>query len=106
MPFYGRVEKRVPVTVPVYITVRGASGPAERSFTENVSPHVVRVMTRQPIRTGERPIVCVLSSECESRGRVVYCQPLPNARYCVWMEFPESSVIRKLGASTSPRAEA
>src|SRR6267154_727805 len=93
MSFYGRVEKRVPVTVPVYITVRGASGPAERTFTENVSPHGVRVTTRQPIRTGERPIVCVLSGKCESRGRVVYCQPLPNSRYCVGMEFLESSVI-------------
>ena len=93
MPFYGRIEKRVPVTVPVYITARGASGPAERTFTENVSPHGVRVMTRQPFRTGEKPIVCVLSGECESRGRVVYCQPLPNERYFVGMEFPESSVI-------------
>src|SRR5882762_1787703 len=93
MSFYGRVEKRVPVTVPIYITVRGASNPAERTLTENVNPHGVRVMTRQPIRTGERPIVCVLSNECESRGRIVYCQPLPNARYCVGMEFPESSVI-------------
>ncbi len=93
MPFYGRAEKRVPMTVSVYITARGTSGPAERTFTENVSPHGVRVMTQQPFRTGERPIVCVLSGECESRGTVVYCQPLPNTRYCVGMEFSESSVI-------------
>ncbi len=89
----GRAEKRVPMMLLVYIAALRASGPAERTCTENVSPHGVRVVTRQPFRIGERPTVCVLSGDCESRGRVVYCQPLPNARYCVGMEFPELSVI-------------
>jgi hypothetical protein len=69
-------------------------GTCGKVIHRNVSPHGIRVITRRPFRTGERPTVCVSSSECESRGRGGL---LPAAAECAVLRWDGiSGIVRHL----------
>jgi hypothetical protein len=74
----GRTEKRIARAVAVELSPLDASLPAETTFTENVSPHGARVVTKQRWQPEERVLVKSVQSGSRSQARVVYCQPLPN----------------------------
>jgi hypothetical protein len=73
----GRVEKRLPVSVPMWLTSFNRPGPFERAVCENISPAGARIIvgTRWP---ADEPIVVVCSPGCIANGHVVYSQPLPH----------------------------
>jgi PilZ domain len=87
----GRTEKRIPMMVSVYL-IDGASLLAEEAFTENVSGHGVRVLTRRFWRPGEQLRLAPLSGKSELPARVVYCQGLANGFFRTGLEFQAKSV--------------
>jgi hypothetical protein len=90
----GRMEKRIPIAVVVRLThaqdqpVNGA----ELTYTDNVSAHGARVVSRHPWQTGETVQVTSLKDEITIRGKVVYCQKLPDDRYLMGLNFQERQV--------------
>jgi hypothetical protein len=73
----GRVEKRLPISVPMWLTSFNRPGPFERAVTENVSPAGARIIvgTRWP---PEEAIVVLCSPGCIANAQVVYSQPLAH----------------------------
>jgi hypothetical protein len=53
MLFDGRIEKRVPMTVKVYLVRTKEPHTSEKALTENVSPHGARVRTTRIWELGE-----------------------------------------------------
>ena len=87
MPLDGRIEKRVPMAVPVDLVIAEETLFAERVVTVNVSPHGARVVTKRRWRAEERPWLASLTSYFRLQGSVVYCQPLTNGDFCVGLKF-------------------
>jgi hypothetical protein len=90
--FVGRIEKRLPTSVPVYLgSLEDPSAP-ERTFTENVSPHGARVLSKRSWQPGEESLITPLNGECPQVGRVIYCLPKQRNRFCLGMEFLDRAV--------------
>jgi hypothetical protein len=83
----GRIEKRVPMAVPVDLVIAEEMLVAERVVTVNVSPHGARVMTKRRWRAEEQPWLASLTSYFRVQGIVVYCQPMTNGDFCVGLRF-------------------
>ena len=87
----GRVEKRIPLEVPMQISRLQKPDPtdfAEKTTTENVSTHGLRVLTRHAILPQERLLVTSVSGSEEPKpARVVYCQPLAEGVFGVGLHF-------------------
>ncbi len=98
--FDGRIEKRVPTAVPVYVVSLSGSRAAERTLTENVSPHGARLTTKQPWQPDEKALITSPTGEFQLQARVVYCLPL-NGCFCVGLEFQGRSVNWQNGPSGS-----
>jgi len=92
MPLDGRIEKRVPMAVPVDLVIEGETLVAERVVTVNVSPHGARVVTKRRWRAEEQPWLASLTSYLRLQGNVVYCQPLTNGDFCVGLKFRASFI--------------
>ena len=90
--FDGRIEKRLPTSVPVYLGSLEDPSTPERTFTENVSPHGARVISRRNWRPGEEPLITPLNGERPQVGRVIYCLPKTGDRFCLGVEFPDRTV--------------
>jgi len=112
--FDGRIEKRLPTSVPVYLGSLEDPSTPERTFTENVSPHGARVISRRNWRPGEEPLITPLNGERPQVGRVIYCLPKTGDRFCLGVEFPDRTVnwgelssastdLRTPSACSSPR---
>lgn len=89
-PLDGRIEKRVPMAVPVDLVMAEETLVTERVVTVNVSPHGARVVTRRRWRVEEQPWLASLTSYFRLQGSVVYCQPLRNGDFCVGLKFRAS----------------
>src|SRR6266436_5605982 len=53
----GRIEKRLPVSVPIYLAHLNELRAREQTVTENVSPHGARILTKRFWRTGEEALI-------------------------------------------------
>jgi len=83
----GRIEKRIPMGIPVYFGSLKKPRTAERVLTENVSPHGARVVTKQHWQPGEEQWITPLSGQFELPAQVIYCQLLANGDFCVGLDF-------------------
>lgn len=92
MPFGRRVEKRVPAEVQIYLASLREPRPAEKTQTENVSPHGAQVLTKRPWRPNEEPLVTSSAGEPQLPVRVVYCRPISNGFFRIGLEFRGHSV--------------
>ena len=90
--FDGRIEKRLPTSVPVYLANLDEPRARERTLTENVSPHGARVVSQRSWRSGEESLVTFLTGEFPQVGRVIYCVPKAGDRFCLGVEFPDRMV--------------
>ncbi len=90
--FDGRIEKRLPTPVPVYLASLDEPRARERTLTENVSPHGARVVSKRSWRSGEESLVTFLTGEFLQVGRVIYCVPKAGDRFCLGVEFPDRMV--------------
>src|SRR5260370_9660003 len=68
----GRCETRIPTVVPVYLSRSDQLAPVETGFTENISRHGARVLTRGQWRTGDQVLISSLRGSLQSEGRGVY----------------------------------
>ena len=90
--FDGRIEKRLPTSVPVYLASLAEPRARERTLTENVSPHGARVISKRSWRSGEETLMTPLTGEFPQVGRVIYCLPKTGHRFCLGIEFPARTV--------------
>ena len=90
--FDGRIEKRLPTSVPVYLASLDEPRSRERTITENVSPHGARVVSQRFWQSGEESLITPLRGEFPRVGRVIYCLPKTVDRFCLGVEFPDRTV--------------
>jgi len=90
--FDGRIEKRLPTSVPVYLASLDEPRARERALTENVSPHGARVISQRFWQSGEESLITPLTGEFRQVGRVIYCLPTAGDRFCLGVEFPDRIV--------------
>ena len=90
--FDGRLEKRLSMSVPVYLASLGEPRARERTVTENVSPHGARVTSKRSWRPGEEALIAPGTGEFPQVGRVVYCEQQTEGRFCLGVEFLGRSV--------------
>ncbi len=90
--FNGRIEKRLPILVPVYLASLEEPRSRERTLTENVSPHGARVISQRFWQSGEESLITPLTGEFRQVGRVIYCLPTARDRFCLGVEFPDRIV--------------
>jgi hypothetical protein len=86
-PEQQRKEARIPTTVGLELS--GLDEPLiyEITFTENVSRHGARVVTKRRWRPNESVLV-KLPEEClPSRARITYCQPLKGDEFVMGLQF-------------------
>lgn len=88
----GRLEKRIPLAVPVEISSLQNPGPGERTVTENVCSLGVRVVTGHSRDSNERLMVSSLAGDLRAMARVVYCQRLPDGRFAIGLVFQGTAV--------------
>ena len=89
--FDGRLEKRLATSVPIYLASLADPRDRERTFTENVSPHGARVISKRSWRSGEKVLITPLTGDFPQVGKVIYCMPV-GERFCVGVEFPDRTV--------------
>ena len=87
----GRIEKRLPVSVPIYLAHLNELRAREQTVTENVSPHGARILTKQFWRTGEEALIARRTGEFLQVGRVVYREQKMGC-FCLGVEFLDRSV--------------
>ena len=90
--FDGRIEKRLSMSVPVYLTAVTEPRSHELTTTENVSPHGARAISKRSWRSGEKVLIAPLPGEFPQVGRVVYCETRTGGRFRLGMEFSDRSV--------------
>ena len=88
MRLEGRTERRVVRAVPVYLVITQGLLGAEYAITVNVSPHGARLTTKRQWKPGEQARFATQSGEFHVEASVVYCEPLPDGRFCVGLEIP------------------
>src|SRR3979490_417358 len=91
--FDGRLEKRLTMSVPVYLASLGEPRARERTVTENVSPHGARVISKRSWRPGEEALIAPSTGEFPQVGTVVYSRRKNGGgRFCLGVEFLDRAV--------------
>ena len=90
----GRKERRLPIVVVVRLAaLEQVSGEShERTHTDNISSHGVRVLSTRPWQPGQHAEIIPENDEPPMRGEVVYCHRLDNDRFYVGVRFPHSRI--------------
>src|SRR5215469_3015973 len=93
----GRLEKRIPLSLPVQISNLYDPARTERTTTENVCSLGMRVLTQKARELNERLMISSLVGDLRALARVVYCQRLPDGRFGVGIQFQGKSVSWPVG---------
>lgn len=64
----------------------------ERTITDNISPHGVRVRSTCQWRLGEQAEIIPIKGGTPMWGEVVYCQKVENGRFFVGLKFASGRV--------------
>jgi hypothetical protein len=83
----GRSERRIPKNVSVEVCLVDDPKLMEKTLTENVSPHGVRVLMQQSLRPSQHAVIISPSEGVLSRAKVVYCQRAAGNRFAVGLEL-------------------
>jgi hypothetical protein len=89
---FGRLEKRVRLSLPVEISNPEDPSATERTTTENVCSMGVRLVAEHARELNEQLMICSLVGDLRRLARVVYCQRLPNGRFGIGVEFESFAV--------------
>jgi hypothetical protein len=84
---FHRVERRIPMEIPVLIDGHRHAPGLESTFTENVSARGARVVSVRPWEPGETLMFASRTGEFRSSARVAYCQPLQSDGFVIGVEF-------------------
>ena len=71
---------------------RATANGFERTYTDNVSAHGLRVHSARPWRRGELAEIAPVKGETPIRGEVVYCHKLDKGAFFVGFKFPHTRV--------------
>lgn len=82
-----RKEKRNPQRLQVQLSPVEEPLLIEPGWTENLSPHGLRMQTEWPWPRDAQVIVLFSGSERWERARVVYCQALSGNSFALGLEF-------------------
>ena len=86
---FHRIERRIPMEIPVVLNGHRQLPGTESTFTENVSTRGARVLSTRRWEQGERLTFASNTGEFRSSARVTYCQPLPGDGFAIGVEFLE-----------------
>ena len=86
---FNRVERRVPMEIPVLLDGHRRMPGTESTFTENVSARGARVVSTRRWELGERLTFVSRTGEFRSSARVAYCEPLQGDGFAIGVEFLE-----------------
>ena len=86
---FQRVERRIPMEIPVLLNGHQQMPGTESTFTENVSARGARVVSTRRWEQGERLTFASNTGEFRSSARVAYCQPLQGDGFAIGVEFLE-----------------
>jgi len=89
-----RKYKRVPTVIVVRL-LRVDNLPPEAqewTYTDNVSAHGARVISRHLWQPGEEVEVTSVKDGTAIRGNVVYCEQLESGGFCLGVNFRERAV--------------
>jgi hypothetical protein len=100
----GRLERRIPLAVPVQLSSLQDPSAIERTTTENVCSIGVRVFSQAAKEMNERLVVRSLVGDLRSLARVVYCQRLPDGRFGIGLQFQEGPIRWPTSSLTGPIA--
>ena len=82
-----RNEKRVMTVAPVCLVDAERLQAVEDAVMVNVSSRGARVLTTQQWRPEAAPELLLLADKTRKVGRVVYCEALPDGRFCIGLQF-------------------
>lgn len=86
---FNRVERRIPMEIPVLLDGHRRMPGTESTFTENVSARGARVVSTRRWELGERLTFASRTGEFRSSARVAYCEPLQGDGFAIGVEFLE-----------------
>src|SRR5271154_172224 len=86
---FHRVERRIPMEIPVLLDGHRRMPGTESTFTENVSARGARVVSTRRWEHGERLTFASRTGEVRSSARVAYCEPLQGDGFAIGVEFLE-----------------
>ena len=87
---FHRVERRIPMEIPVILDGHRQMPGTESTFTENVSARGARVVSSRRWEQGEPLTFVSRTGEFRSSARVAYCQPLQGDGFAIGVEFLDS----------------
>jgi len=90
-PFDGRTDKRIAVSIPVYLARLKEPHSRELTSIENFSTRGACAISRRSWQSGEEAQITLLSGEFPVVGTVVYCEASTEGRFSLGLEFPEHS---------------
>jgi len=64
----------------------------ERTFTDNISPHGIRLKSSCAWKLGEQVEITPRKEEGSMLGQVIYCHKAGAERYFVGLKFPEGRI--------------
>jgi hypothetical protein len=89
--FDGRIEKRLPTLVSVYLASLENPRAREQTLTENISFHGACVISKRSWRRGEGSLITPLAGGFAQVARVIYCLQRAGNRFCLGVEFPDGA---------------
>jgi hypothetical protein len=89
---FGRLERRVQLSLPVEISNPEDPSATERTTTENVCSMGVRLVAEHARELNEQLMIYSFVGDLRRLARVVYCQRLPNGRFGIGVEFESVAV--------------
>lgn len=85
----GRKHRRLPIVIVVRLghAESPASAGEERTFTDNISAHGARVVSKCPWQPGTEVEVTSVRDGSAIRGSVVYCESEAAGRFSIGLDF-------------------
>ena len=96
-PEQQRKEARVPTRVGLELSGPDEPPIYETTFTENVSRHGARVVTKRCWSPNDSVLVKLPQESLPSRARITYCQPLEGDEFAMGLQF-SSAVYDFIGS--------
>jgi hypothetical protein len=85
--WFGRLEKRTRLAVPLRISSPKEPSAGEPSTTENICSLGLRLLVRHARELNERLLIKSVDGELQAAARVVYCERLLDGRFALGVEF-------------------
>jgi hypothetical protein len=83
----GRYEKRIPLEIPISLTLRENVAAVEKAATVNISSHGARLITTRLWQPGQEPQIIPSSGKFQAQAKVVYCQIISEERFYIGIKF-------------------